>query len=322
VFSPALRRGTEISVHHHLVSGGHQVLDVEPFSPADLTDEIKIGGTINSRGILRWTGRAGLSASLTERFNGVHISFGHRVIETTREPFMGESAPTLYVEVALDETTPWKHELSEHKDKVVGRHRKELMNSIHAEINELLKASVQQASYLALKTMTAPIETQLTRALKGAGVLYVDPDEDPFEGGDGDGPGPVKPGERVRPPVDDGDPAKEAKRPTGVQIEWATPEFLAGKLWSWEISGRQMKIVLDENQFKPTIGYPPKLRDQLVIQLVAAILSHAVEMEFWNNDAVLTAAVTPKLRKQLEEWADTYQKIAPYLNRAILESVG
>jgi hypothetical protein len=327
VFSPALRRGVQISVHHHLKNQGHQVLDVEPFSPADLTDEIKISGTINSKGILRWSGRAGLSASLTERFNGVHISFGHRVIETTREPFMGESAPTLYVEVALDETTPWKHELSEHKDKVVGRHRKELMNSIHAEIRELLKASSQQASYLALKMMTAPIETQLTKALRGAGVLYVDPDEEldeqiPVDGPPGPpGPEPA-PKEPLQNPIDEGDPAKEAKRPTGVQIDWATTEFLAGKLWSWEISGRQMKIVLDENQFKPTIGYPPKLRDQLVIQLVAAILSHAIEMEYWNNEANLTAALTPKLRKQVEEWANTYEKIAPYLNRTILESVG
>jgi hypothetical protein len=321
VFSPALRRGVEISVHHYLAGGGYQIVDVKPFSPADLTNEIEISGTITTRGTLRWTGRAGLSASLTERFNGVHISFGHRVIETTREPFAGESAPTLYVEVALDETTPWKHALSEHKDKVV-RYRKELINSIHAEIRELLKASSQQASYLALKMMTAPIEAQLTRALKGAGVLHVDPDEEPVEGGGGDGPGPVEPGSHVRSAVDDGDPAKEAKRPTGIQIDWRKKEQLEGKLWSWEISGRQMVILLDEDQFKPTIGYPPKLRDQLVIQLVAAILSHAVEMEYLVNEPALIAALTPKLHKQVQEWAQNHNAIAPYLNRAILDSVG
>ena len=148
------------------------------------------------------------SASLTDRHNGVHIAFGHRIIETTREPFGGESAPTLYCEVALDASTPWKHSLSEHKDKVV-RNRDELMASIQKQITPLLKKSSQQAAYLALKMMAAPIEAQLTRALKAAGILHVDPDEDPLDGGGrGDGPGPVKRGKKLHTPVDDGDPAR------------------------------------------------------------------------------------------------------------------
>jgi hypothetical protein len=112
-----------------------------------LTEEIAIEGTVQSKiGTLRLKGRAGLSASLVERFNGVHIAFAHPVIEMTRDPFMGKSAPTPYAEVQLDETTPWKHQLSE--DKVVN-YREELMDSIFAAIEQLLKKSEQQSQNFA-----------------------------------------------------------------------------------------------------------------------------------------------------------------------------
>jgi anti-sigma regulatory factor (Ser/Thr protein kinase) len=320
VFAPALRAGTNIRVYHRLKDGHKQVLDVEPFNPPDLTQEITITGEIDTpRGPLKWTGRAGLSASLTERFNGVHIAFGHRVIETTREPFHGESAPTLYAEIALDDTTPWKHQLSEHKDKVVGKYRGELILSIYRQIEALLKQSANQASYLALKEMTVPIEAQLTRALKGAGVLHVDPEEEPEEGGTfGDTDTPVTPSKQTRTPVEDGDDAQPQK-PTGVQIDWRDKDQLEGKLWSWEITGKQMLLLLDKDQFRVTIGYPPKVRDQVVVQLIAALLSHAIEAEYRLGSPALKLALTSKLRKQIEEWAlEDPHKIAPYLNRAIL----
>lgn len=322
VFAPAMRAGVQITVAHRLKrTGQEQVINVEPFDPPDMTDEITITGTVESKkhGTLRWTGRAGLSASLTERYNGVHIAFGHRVIETTREPFYGESAPTLYCEVQLDDTTPWKHSLSEHKDKVV-HNRADLVKDIYGQIRELLEKSSEEAAYVALQGMTAPIETRMTRALRGAGLLHVDPDEDPTEGGEfGATDEPIdERSEQARTAVDDGDPAKEAAKPTGVQIVWRTREQLEDKLWSWEISGKQVLIMLDKDQFIGTVGYPPKVRDLLVIQLVATLLSHAVEMEYQVGSPVLSRILTPKLHKQLGEWEPG--RIAPYLNRAILEA--
>jgi anti-sigma regulatory factor (Ser/Thr protein kinase) len=175
VFAPAVRTGKRIRILHRYAKGEEQLLTVEPFNPPDLTDEVPIAGEVpTASGVLKWTGRAGLSASLTDRHNGVHIAFGHRVIETTKEPFGTKSAPTLYCEITLDPTTPWKHALSEHKDEVV-HHRDELIGSIHAEIESLLEKSAQQASHLALHGMIAPIEAALTKALKGAGVLVCGP---------------------------------------------------------------------------------------------------------------------------------------------------
>ena len=321
VFAPALRSGVRISVTHALSAdtGVRQWIEVTAFVPSDLTQMIAIGG--ETAGGLRWTGRAGLSVSLTDRHNGVHIAFGHRIIETTREPFGGQSAPTLYCEVTLDASTPWKHSLSEHKDKVV-RNRDELMASIQEQLKLLLEQSSQQASYLALKIMAAPIEAQLTKALKAAGILHIDPEEEPMEGGEhGDTDRHVKRGKRLYTPVDEGDPGKPIPRPTGIQIAWRTREQLEDKLWNWDISGKLMTIELDKEQFQDTVGFPPKIRELHVVQLVASLLSHAIEMEYWNSSGSLVGVLTPKLRSQLAQWASESSRIAPYLNRTILEYV-
>src|SRR5262249_13042329 len=75
IFAPALRAGVTIQLTH-----GAQQIPVEPYTPPDLTDVIEIGGSIDTKkhGPLRWTGRAGLSVSLPDRFNAVHVAFGHR----------------------------------------------------------------------------------------------------------------------------------------------------------------------------------------------------------------------------------------------------
>jgi hypothetical protein len=320
-FAPGIRAGAEIVVAHVLRDGKHQVLKVEPFYPADMSDEIEIGGSVSvGRGqSWGWRGRAGLSASLIGDFNAVHIAFRHRFIESTREPFGGESAPTLYCEVTLDDNVPWKEALSENKDKIV-RYREGLMESIQAQIEELISRSAQQASYLALKGLTAPIESHLTRALRAAGLLHVDPDEEPEEGpGRGEGEGPVASGSKLYTPTDTGDPGREANKPTGVMIDWRTPEQLAGKVWDWQINGKALVILLDKDEFSQTIGWPPSLRDRHVLQLIASYLAHALEMEYWNNTPRLVGIVTPRLQLQIEQWAGA-EKIAPYLNRAVLTS--
>lgn len=319
IFAPGVRAGITIQVYHRLAGGKDQLLVVRPFYPADIAKEVEISGMVpvGKGKAWGWRGRAGLSPSLIGDFNAVHIAFRHRFIESTREPFGGESAPTLYCEVVLDDSMPWKEALSENKDKIV-RYREELMRSINTEIKDLLKQSAQQASYLALKGMVSPIESHLTRALRAAGVLYVPPDEEPEEGkGRGEGEGPVTPGTKVYTPTNEGDPGREADKPTGVMIDWRTPEQLAGKGWDWQINGKSLVILLDVEEFKQTIGWPPHTRDRHVLQIIASLLSHAIEMEYWNNTPRLVGIVTPRLHRQLEDWAGS-TKIAPHLNRAIL----
>jgi Histidine kinase-, DNA gyrase B-, and HSP90-like ATPase len=322
IFAPALRRGITLRIYHKLANGGDQILNVEPFTPQDLTDQIKFAGELlvpiseeyrgtKDAGLLKWSGRAGLSASLVERFNAVHIAFQHRVIEATRDAFGGKSAPTLYVEVQLDEATPWKHQLSEHKDKVV-RYRDELMSAIAEAIKPLIDKSEQQAQNLALKAMTAPIESALNKALKGAGLLHIDPNEEPEEGGGhGDGPGPVKPGRRKYTPTPEGDAAKEVKHPTGVRFDFRPDEK--------EISGRTMTVLLAESLFKPVIEWPPKARDKHVAHIIVGFVAHAIEMEYWDDEKSLRGVVTNKLIDRISGWAQTKAKIAPYLYRQLIE---
>jgi hypothetical protein len=152
--------------------------------------------------------------------------------------------------------------------------------------------------------------------------LYVDPDEEPEKGGEhGNGPGPVEPGSRLHTPKPDGDEAKEADKPTGVAIEWLPREKLGGKAYKWEVRGKQLIITLEIEQHERTIKIPPNFRHPHVVQLVASYLSHAIDFEYWNNSPALFHTITPKLRKQIEEWAQSNEQwIAPYLNRRILEA--
>ena len=328
MFAPGLHDGAKITVLHELKGGERQAIPVVPFTPADLTNVILISGEVvgDNGEVLRWSGRAGLSASLTQRHNGVHIGFRHRVIEPTIEPFKGASAPTLYAEVMLDDTGPWKHALSDHKDKVVG-HRAALMDSIHSQIAELLEESATEAKTLALANMVAPIETTLQKALKGAGVLYHDPEEEPTDGGIGGGGGGGggdggAGGKKLHTPTDEGEEAKpHTPKPTGVKVEFLTREQLEGKLWHWVVSGKNMVVSLDKDWFN-VLGWPPKDADRRLIELVAGILSHALEFEYHiNNSAALEQILTRKLRTQMDGWFNDNGKIAPYLNRAILEAV-
>ena len=329
-FAPALHKGAKIMLYHRLINGDDQEILIEPFEPVGLTDVVKIKGSINTlRGQLRWTGRVGLSPPLVEKHNGVHIAFGHRIIEMTRDPFMGVSAPTLYVEVQLDDTTPWKYQLSDHKDKVV-RYRDDLMESIHDAIKPLLDKAKEQATNLALLEMTAEIEAPLNKALKAAGALFIDPDEEPGIGGifhndeeGGEEPDP-RPGDieaEARNPQDDGDPAKEIIKPNGIKIEYVPKARLEGRAFAWEVNDKLLTIKLEKERFSELIGWPPNVRNQHVIELVVSFLSHAIDMMFWDQEAALRKAVSKSLFKQIEGWSTTREKIAPYLYNRIIGGV-
>jgi hypothetical protein len=325
-FSPALRNGAKISVFHKLGNGTKQKLNVEPYLPNDLTDLMLISGKVDTpRGVLKWKGRAGLSPSLVERHNGVHIAFAHRVIEMTRDAFMGISAPTLYAEVQLDDTTPWKYQLSDHKEKVI-RFRDELMKSIYDVIKPLLDKSKEQATNLALLELTAQIQAPINKALKGAGLLHCNPDEDALEGGlaEGDGPGPgpdPDSKQSIHNPADAGEQAKEIKHPTGIKIDYVEKARLDGRAFAWDIEDRLMTIKLEKEMFTDVLGWPPRLRDKHVVHIVVSFLCHAIDMMYWDDTAHLRKAVTKKLFSQIEEWATKPEKIAPYLYNEVIGGV-
>ena len=227
-YGPGLRnKKLSVLIYHKLTNGTEQQIAVEPWSPGELTEVINIKGEFQPEDgpVLRWKGQAGLSEALAERYAAVHISFVNRVVELTREPYKGETAPTLYVEVQLDPKTPWKHQLSEHKDKIVN-YREELSDSIHAEIKEILARSAKQADHLVLKGMTFPIEAALNQALKAAGILHINEEDEAEPGGHGDGErgeggGGGANGNNARPVRDEGAEAKPHK-PRGVKIVWTT----------------------------------------------------------------------------------------------------
>ena len=324
-FAPALRKGLlKIIIMHELANGKNQTFEVEAYTPPDLTDGMEIGGIINGAdgAPLRWSGRAGLSATLPERFNAVHVAFGHRVIEATRDPFQGKSVPTLYAEVELDRECPWKYCLSDHKTKVV-KYRDELIESIYKQIEPLLLKSEHQAHNLALREMTAPIESALNKAMKGAGILRLDEEdeaEDAFVNGEEEGfpnpdPDPKPELPIIYPPNPEGPiEAKEITKPTGVRIDFCPRAKLEGKAFNWQFSGKQMTVVLAEELFKPVLGWPPAIREKHVIHLVVAFVSHAIEVEFRNAPANLAGVISRKFFEFVNTQAgDTRDDLAPYV---------
>lgn len=338
IFAPALRAGANIEVYHQLTGGKRQQIKVEAFTPSDLTDVIEIKGSVQSKayGELRWKGRAGLSASLVERFNKVHISFAHRVIEMTRDAFMGKSAPTLYVEVQLDETTPWKYQLSDHKDRVVGNSedgrvhkidiREKLMKSVFEAIKPLLEKSEKQAQNLALSLMISPIENTINKVMKKMGLLPYDPKEEPEEGGEREheGPGPIDVKKKnVFNKNDDGPTTgKELPRPTGVHVEYTTADKLEGRAFGWGTSGNMFILQLDEAMFIEVLKWPINIRERHVMQLILAFLAHAFEMTYWNERPLLDRVMNKKAKDQIEAWATSdQQQIAPHLYRRMMEDV-
>lgn len=322
VFAPALRNGIAIEISHVLANGKEQSFAVGPFVPENLTDVVPVYGEIKTRhGLLCWSGSVGLSATLVERHNGVHIAFGHRVIESTRDPFKGKSAPTLYAEIQLDDSTAWKHQLSEHKDRVV-RYRDELMASIHEAIKDLLDKSSRQAQNLALNLMIAPIETALNKAIKGAGNLLIDPLEEPMLGSEhGDGEISEKKARRIFTPAANGIPAKERKRPTGISFDWRTPEQLEGRAYAWELSGSLLIILLDETLFKPILDWPPTAKNDHLQKMVINFASNAIQMEFINDERKLKGIIDPKLIGQISSWLGKDGYIAPRLIGLFLRSM-
>src|SRR5262249_292013 len=304
-----LRAGVTIQLTH-----GAQQIPVEPYTPPDLTDVIEIGGSIDTKkhGPLRWTGRAGLSVSLPDRFNAVHVAFGHRVIEVMRDPFKGKCVPTIYVEIVLDSATQWKFQLSEHKDKVV-EHRETLVDGINAAIKALLEKSQQQSQNLALRAMTAPIEAALNKAMRGAGILHMEEAEESGFPVGPPNPEPPEPGERVGPLTEEGNPAKPAAKPTGVSIEWLESSKMEGRAYGWHLSGKQIIIQLDRDLFHPVMDWPPKFREPHVVHILVSLIAHAVEMEWQGNPDSLRGVMARRLVDKLDDWANEPKKIAPYL---------
>jgi hypothetical protein len=72
------------------------------------------------------------------------------------------------------------------------------------------------------------------------------------------------------------------------------------------------------NLFKPVIDWPPKARDKHVAHIIVGFVAHIIEMQYWDDEKRLRGVVTDKLISRIGEWAQTKEKIAPYLYRELI----
>jgi Histidine kinase-, DNA gyrase B-, and HSP90-like ATPase len=307
VFMPALRSGTRIHVTH-MDTGGVKFNEwLAPFTPPPLRHETHISGSIDTRhGTIAWSGRAGLSSELTSKQNGVLVIFGPRVIEKTEDPFQGAAVPTLYAEVELHQEDGAKYLLSDKKDRIV-KYRDQLMESIRAALIDLIELAREEGAHLALSSITVPLQVKLTRALQGSGILVVDPDE-PGEHEEGQG---GRSAGGTKPISEEGVPAKP-KPPTGVTITWHPLDKLNYLPYDTKISRHSIEVQLAREYYEDIVGYPPKLRDQKVVELTVAIIARGIEVRYMNGDHDVTAPLKPKLRAKIESWGEE-NEIAPRL---------
>jgi hypothetical protein len=119
-------------------------------------------------------------------------------------------------------------------------------------------------------------------------------------------------------PTPDGDPAKGIRRPTGVRFDFRDDQRLEGRAYTWEISGPTMTVLLAKSLFKPVIDWPPKARDKHVAHIIVGFVTHAIEMEYWDNEKRLGGVVTNRLIDRLKTWAATSDHIGPYLYRELI----
>ena len=210
----------------------------------------------------------------------------------------------------------WKYALSDHKDRIV-KYRADLFESVHTELGDLLKQAEERAHHIALRLVIAPIEEKLTKALRGVGVLHVDPSEEPEHG---EGEGGRKKRTRVKSSVEDGEPAKLAKTPTGVRVEYRNADQLKGKLWDWKVGEYELEVDLLEDHFRPVFGFPPDSRDWTFINIIVSFLAHGVEMEYWGGDEAVLKAFKPRLQRKIKDWAEN-NEIAPRFHAAVMHGL-
>ena len=185
LYAPALRGGRRIEIHDERPKMAviRQVQAAQP--PVELAS---ISGSVETPSdVLHWTGGAGIVAAdqtLSHAQNHVHIGFGHRIIEHTRDAFGNRNASGVYVYVDLGQG--WQHMLNAHKDRIT-RYRAPLMASITSQIEHLLAQAQEQARTLQVRTIAVGLGQVLTRAANNKGTTG-QPGSATGKPGDGVGP--------------------------------------------------------------------------------------------------------------------------------------
>lgn len=252
-FAPALRNGVNIVVNAQTrVGGPYAETRVQPFEPPCQDTFAVIGGTVESKlGPLRWSGVACMSNTVKEATNGVFIAFTHRVIEVTKDPFRGLSAPTLHVWVELNADDDWKgaDALTRNKDKIKGC-ADELMDSIHVEIEPMLRKAADKAEHIAIRGILSHFESVMNQVLLGAGEDPGCGDPERMPGGQRGTEPIIEPGGRTvetHPESEDPECEKGEKveQPGGLTIELAKEGHLNDKAYAVLFSEGSMILRLE-----------------------------------------------------------------------------
>jgi hypothetical protein len=154
-FMPALLGGTKITIHDDRNEG--YTYDVDAYEPPDLTDVMEFDSEADGRA---YHCRAGIMEKTSERWSGLWLCFGHRVLRIERCPLDQLLHARIFARIDL--STSWKDCLSTHKNGLA-TYESELYTDVLAKLASLLQLATEHFEELRLANLSAQFSSHASK---------------------------------------------------------------------------------------------------------------------------------------------------------------
>lgn len=324
IYSPALRDGKKIELMQYSDSGRKQYhLKLSDYLDRQvMADEVNMRIEVNGKGA---TLRAGSMEKRKGRLNGIHIAFGHRVINTVRS-FNDRPMPaSLYAQVTLDKE--WKQSLTATKNDLAFD-KAELIDAIEEALDELLEKLAHEASEARMDLITAQLEqagADLFAALNSKQGIFVDAGavqrKAGVQGGTknkkpSDGPNETNANEGN---VDengenDADEAKRKKPSFGFTFKL---DKLGNEVFKVDYFDSRIEVSLNEDVPYLSRAFAAPIQDSAIWGMISNALMHWL----FGPDAAPDALprLMPGMAKEFESYAFSLEERKHYVLREFLD---
>jgi hypothetical protein len=292
MYAAGLRSGKRIDfVDYKAKNGVEPQTRLQPWSPGDLSDVEKHEVRVGPDG-LKATVKAGIAKGMAKIESAMAVSFHHRQIMTSKEPFRGYDGGDLFGWIDL--APEWHPYLSNNKTAIDDEGLKdELFSSVHEVLKPLLARLAQEAEdkFVAEINLIAGIHLrEITKKVNDGG------------GGGGNFPGPDGP----HPDFEEQDdkPKREKKVHVGMPIvvQPSNSVKLGGRYMDVDIQKDKVKILFDKDSDLIQSAREEKPINKL---LFTTLINEAFATALVKGDLVTRASLFDE-----EEWELLTGKVA------------
>ena len=330
IYAPALRNGREIVLAHYEAVGKNDL---------KLKYEIKVSERVNKRQLkdriedrihvegMGATVVAGTLENAPQYMTGIHISYGHRVVNTTGA-FPGKSVPTgMVVYVELDKE--WKRYLTATKNDLAF-YKHELLEAVQIVIQPLLDELETRAKTARLDLISAQINaagSDLFAALTSDPGMFGEDGHDTERTGQTGGDNDTEPGgnaneaERQKAKVGGEHDAREARKPENPPGLTFRLESMGDKMVaSVSVLDSAVEVALNSDvpYVEQAFSYPLEKKGSAIWGLI----SHAIVLKLVSKQHVdALAKLFPSFAKHFDKspWmgeAERQQYVLAHLLKA------